>query len=151
MTAARTVSEDQRRRMIADTAYFRAERRGFDGGDPVADWIEAEAEVDARLRAAGSGGASGTLDERLATANESLAALRAKLADVTSTAAEEWRQDVERLSGLRDSLKLRLDEVREYGGHAAEQAQQRAEKIWEEISELLRRFASRRKDSDRAP
>jgi hypothetical protein len=36
--------------MIAETAYRRAERRGFQGGDPVADWLESEKEVDALLR-----------------------------------------------------------------------------------------------------
>jgi hypothetical protein len=39
------VSETVRRQMVAEAAYFRAERRGFSGGDPVADWLEAEAEV----------------------------------------------------------------------------------------------------------
>jgi Protein of unknown function (DUF2934) len=34
-----------RARMIADAAYFRAERRGFQGGDPLADWLEAEAQI----------------------------------------------------------------------------------------------------------
>jgi hypothetical protein len=36
--------------MIAEAAYFRAEARGFEGGDSVRDWLEAEAEVDAILR-----------------------------------------------------------------------------------------------------
>lgn len=36
--------------MIAEAAYFRAERRGFVGGDPQSDWFAAEAEIDERLR-----------------------------------------------------------------------------------------------------
>ena len=36
--------------MIALAAYLRAEARGFEGGNPVEDWLAAEAEVDARLR-----------------------------------------------------------------------------------------------------
>jgi hypothetical protein len=44
---------DERRQRIAEAAYFRAERRGFAGGDPVADWIDAEHEVDAELRDGG--------------------------------------------------------------------------------------------------
>jgi hypothetical protein len=43
-----TVSPEQRRRMIAEAAYYRAQRRGF-RGDPVRDWAEAEAEIDAQL------------------------------------------------------------------------------------------------------
>ncbi|WP_297504430.1 DUF2934 domain-containing protein [Ferrovum sp.] len=39
-----------REEMIAVAAYYRAERRGFNGGDTLADWLEAEAEVDALLQ-----------------------------------------------------------------------------------------------------
>jgi hypothetical protein len=35
--------------MISESAYLRAERRGFQGGDPVADWLESEKEVDRML------------------------------------------------------------------------------------------------------
>jgi hypothetical protein len=40
--------------MIAEAAFLRAERRGF-AGDEVEDWLAAEEEVDALLRA-GNGG-----------------------------------------------------------------------------------------------
>jgi hypothetical protein len=43
------VSADQRHTMIAESAYRRAEARGFQGGDPVQDWLEGEKEVDALL------------------------------------------------------------------------------------------------------
>lgn len=46
-----TVSEDVRRGMIAEAAYLRAERRGFAPGGESEDWIAAEAEVDALLKA----------------------------------------------------------------------------------------------------
>lgn len=36
--------------MIAVAAYYCAERRGFNGGDPVVDWLTAEAEIDAMLK-----------------------------------------------------------------------------------------------------
>lgn len=47
------ISEDVRRGMIAEAAYLRAERRGFTGGHEKEreDWIAAEAEVDALLKA----------------------------------------------------------------------------------------------------
>ena len=38
---------------IADAAYFHAEHRGFKGGDPVADWLAAEDEINAALDKAG--------------------------------------------------------------------------------------------------
>ncbi len=40
---------EERQRMIAEAAYYRAERRGFVAGDPMRDWLEAEAEIDAKL------------------------------------------------------------------------------------------------------
>ena len=40
------VGVDERRRLIAEAAYLRAERRGFVGGTPDQDWLEAELEVD---------------------------------------------------------------------------------------------------------
>jgi hypothetical protein len=45
------VSEDVRRGMIAEGAYLRAERRGFAHGHEAQDWLAAEAEVDALLKA----------------------------------------------------------------------------------------------------
>ena len=48
-TVTRTVSAEQRNAMIAESAYLRAEARGFQGGDPVQDWLDGEKEVDALL------------------------------------------------------------------------------------------------------
>jgi hypothetical protein len=44
------VPAEARRALIAETAYLRAERRGFVPGHEVDDWLAAEAEVDALLR-----------------------------------------------------------------------------------------------------
>lgn len=38
-----------REEMISVAAYFHAEHRGFGGGDALADWLAAEAEIDAML------------------------------------------------------------------------------------------------------
>jgi hypothetical protein len=37
---------EDRYQMISDAAYYRALGRGFDGGDPVEDWLMAEAEIE---------------------------------------------------------------------------------------------------------
>jgi hypothetical protein len=42
--------DEDRLEMIASNAYYRAERRGFLPGYELADWLEAEREVDAMLR-----------------------------------------------------------------------------------------------------
>lgn len=42
-------SDDERLEMIAEAAYYRAERRGFIPGYDLEDWLLAEREVDAQL------------------------------------------------------------------------------------------------------
>jgi hypothetical protein len=44
------VTPEARYALIAQSAYLRAERRGFAPGQEVEDWLAAEAEVDALLR-----------------------------------------------------------------------------------------------------
>jgi len=45
------VRPEERLRLIAEAAYYRAERRGFQGGEEASleDWLEAEAEIDPEL------------------------------------------------------------------------------------------------------
>jgi hypothetical protein len=50
-----TVSVEARRGMIAQAAYLRAKARGFAPGGEVEDWLAAETEVDALLRAGHTG------------------------------------------------------------------------------------------------
>ncbi len=39
-------STEERNLRIAEGAYFRAAQRGFVGGDPMQDWLDAEQEID---------------------------------------------------------------------------------------------------------
>jgi hypothetical protein len=43
------ISAEERRRMIAEAAYFRAMQRGFNGGDTLDDWLAAEREINCLL------------------------------------------------------------------------------------------------------
>jgi hypothetical protein len=43
------VTEEVRHQLIAEAAYFRAQKRGSQAGNDVEDWLAAEQEVDARL------------------------------------------------------------------------------------------------------
>ena len=40
---------EERFRMISDATYYRALRRGFEGCDPVQDWLKAEADEDGTM------------------------------------------------------------------------------------------------------
>ena len=49
-SAARApVSADQRRAMIAEAAYYMAERRGFESGHELEDWLLAESQVESAM------------------------------------------------------------------------------------------------------
>jgi hypothetical protein len=45
---SKTISSEERQKMIEQAAYFRAEKRNFQG-DPNEDWMAAEEEIDAQL------------------------------------------------------------------------------------------------------
>lgn len=45
-TVSRAFSGEDRYRMIAEAAYFRAESRGFAAGNDLDDWLAAEMEID---------------------------------------------------------------------------------------------------------
>jgi Protein of unknown function (DUF2934) len=51
------VTPEARRALIAESAYLRAERRGFAPGHESEDWLAAEAEIDALLRVEHGGSA----------------------------------------------------------------------------------------------
>jgi hypothetical protein len=48
---AQGIDPEERYRMIAEAAYRIAEQRGFQGDMALDDWLQAEAEVDARIAA----------------------------------------------------------------------------------------------------
>ena len=47
--AVASMSAEQLQQMIAEEAYLRAERRGFQDGNPTSDWLAAEEEITRRL------------------------------------------------------------------------------------------------------
>jgi hypothetical protein len=46
------VTPEERARMVAEAAYYLAERRGFEPGHELEDWFAAEARIELELRAA---------------------------------------------------------------------------------------------------
>jgi hypothetical protein len=147
MTIPNKISTEQRKQMIAEAAYFRAERRGFNGGsgDAFSDWVQAEGEVDERLRRIEIEHFIERLEEVLLAANKKLTTLKRKAAGIKAGARTEWQQDVERLTKLRDALRPKLEEIRTQGERAGRQLREQAEKIWDELSEITRHGARQRR------
>lgn len=48
------ITPDERHRMIAEAAYYRALNRSFVGGSPEEDWLQAEQDVNRVLLSAGA-------------------------------------------------------------------------------------------------
>lgn len=44
-----SITAEERWRMVAEAAYFIAEKRGFQGGDSSQDWVQAEQQIAALL------------------------------------------------------------------------------------------------------
>jgi len=145
MSSQHKVTNSQRQQMIAEAAYFRAERRGFNGGDTVRDWCEAEAEIDAQLRELEDGELVERVEEALEAAAKTLAAARRKIARLTSDARGEWERDLDKLVALRDALKPKLAELKDQGERAGRRVREQTDKIGADLSELMRRLEAKSK------
>lgn len=132
------VTNEQRQQMIAEAAYFRAERRGFNGGDAVRDWCEAEAEIEAHLRESDRAQCAARIEEALEMASKKLASVRRKAAGLSAGARAEWLKDVDKLTELRDALKPKLAELKEHGERAGQKLREQAERLRDELADLVR-------------
>jgi hypothetical protein len=48
------VSDEERRQLIAEAAYYHAERRSFEPGHELDDWLTAESEIEMKLSSFGT-------------------------------------------------------------------------------------------------
>ncbi len=143
MTGNLVVTPEERHRMIAETAYFLAQERGFTGGDPVSDWIEAERRVDRHLWSLATARMLERLESGVAAAAQKVGALKRRVSTLAATARTELNADVEKLDALKVSLRGKLDELKERGDEVSQNALQQAEKVWNELSDALQRAAAR--------
>jgi predicted nucleic acid-binding Zn-ribbon protein len=144
MEFLQSTDSDERRQRIAEAAYFRAEKRGFKDGDPIADWIDAEHEVDAELQLREHRRLLEQLESQLATAGKRLGALKKKVSSLTADARKEVEQDVKKLADMRAAFAARLEEIREQGADASHKAKQQAEKLWAEMTASMNRLGARK-------
>ena len=145
MTSPQT-SPEQRRHMIAEAAYFPAEHRGFQGGDPLDDWLQAEAEID-RMAACGEEPARAKLADQLATQlrkyDEEFARVSAKMREVSTAVRTELERDLEWLKPLRTSAEHALGEMRQRAGHATDDLRALSDRVRTELADALERLAKR--------
>lgn len=113
------VSPEDRQRMIAEVAYFRAQARGFKEGDPIDDWLAAELEVSRALPPVKQQKEEQAVYEKLR------AAVQQKLADA--------RESVD-AGTIRDAVEKGADQLRQVGEHAADTINRAVESLEKDIA-----------------
>jgi hypothetical protein len=123
-------SLEERRRMIAQAAYFRAEKRSFKGGDPVEDWIAAEREIDELLGEETSDQKKKELAAYLRMRQEVMRILRSARAPVS---ANTIRQSVEKAS----------KELKGLGEYSSDMVNKATEAVKREMASTVEKLGSK--------
>ncbi len=134
------VSWEERRQMIATAAYFRAERRGFQGGDPAEDWFAAEVEVDRMLQEGGKESKAQfeqRLEAQLAAWDKVLDELGAAAGKAKASARKELERQIEALAARRGALSEQLQQLRSRTAHAWSDVKEGMEKAWDDMRQAI--------------
>lgn len=120
---------EERYKMIAEAAYFLAEKRGFSGGDMAEDWRAAEAQIDQTLREQGRLPALTTeeIEQRVQAAlNTDPAAIAGQVRAITLDALTRGHLDVEALKQVMAAVvagaRAGVAPLGEHGGQPLKEA-----------------------------
>lgn len=148
-----SVSPEERYHMIAEAAYFHAEKRGFVEGDTARDWLEAEAEIDRILQKPvmpGSGplvtakqAFQQKLEAQLREWDTKLDALKAKAYETKDEMRADYEKQLEVLAGKRAAAQTKIQDLRLRTEDAWEDLKGGTEKAWDEMRKALDLIASR--------
>ena len=157
-TTAKTlpVNPEQRYQMIAEAAYFIAEKRGFVGGDIAQDWIDAETEINSLLHQSSAPSEDDKITKRAfqkkleAQLKEWDAILAVLVAKAQGTRAEMQPKifgEIKILSQMRGEAQVTLKKLHQHTEGAWEDLKSGAEKTLKEMREALDRVATRFKQT----
>jgi hypothetical protein len=131
--------------MIEEAAYFRAQQRGFAGGDPMRDWLDAEAEIDSMLaqRSTPRPGPIELFEAQLRAFDTDLQRLKAKAREAGVDLRAQVEREVQRLQPVRTAAEEKLSELRERSSHAVDEVLKRVNAAREEMANTLQRLSER--------
>ena len=144
-----TVTPEQRYQMIAEAAYFHAERRHFLGGDPAQDWQEAEAEIDRILQYQSKTGRSPKqifqqkLEAQLRDLDTVFDELKLQSGLAKAELRAEFEKQLEVLAAKRAAAQAKLGELSRRTESAWEDLKGGTEKAWDDMRQTLNQIASR--------
>jgi rubrerythrin len=124
------VLAEERHRMIAEAAYFRAKRRGFQGGDSVQDWLAAEAEIDKLLEA--------PAQQQEAQELAAYKRMRQELAKILAGVG-----DTVNVETLRQAFDRAAKELKDAGGYATETVSRVSQRIGREVETTASKLGPR--------
>ena len=142
---------EQRHHMIEEAAYYRAQRRGFAGGDPMRDWLEAEAEIDHILheepaKAASGPHKTGPIEQfaaQLQELDEEIGRFASKAWESRAELREQLADELEKLRPLRSAAEEKLGELRVRSGAAWEEVRKGVDKARDDLSSALSALTKR--------
>lgn len=153
--AAMSLTSEERYQKIAETAYLRAEKRGFAPGDPMQDWLVAEQEIDALLKgplarakvslSAAKKEFQKTLEAQLHEWDIKLADLKSKAETVSADIRKDYEKQIEILIEKRGLVEQRVLELRSLTEEVWGELKEGTEKAWDEIHKTLEQIAAKLK------
>ena len=143
------VDPDLRQQMIATAAYYRAERRGFDGGDPSIDWCEAEMEVDQILQGSTTDDKDMAQLEALLTEwDVQFEELKNKIVKAKAQTRTEYQKQLHAIADKRSMITGKLKDLRQHTGEAWSDLKSAIEHAWDEIRQETEHITSRLKHEE---
>jgi ferritin-like metal-binding protein YciE len=121
----------EKHHMIETAAYYRAQKRGFSDDDPVADWYEAEKEIEALLQKA---------DEAKSNRQEHAAyrRMRAEFKNILAGAQDTINADT-----IRQAFERAGREIRELGEYVPETVDRAGKRLKQEIAVAVEKMGPR--------
>ena len=143
-----SITPEQRYQMIAEAAYFRADRQGF-RGNPAQDWLDAEAEIDRILHHPGKAGLSPKqafqqkLEAQLRELDTAFDELKLQASLAKADLRTEFEKQLEVLAAKRTTAQTKLGELSRRTEGAWEDLKGGAEKAWDDMRQTLSQIATR--------
>ncbi len=156
LSEARHSVSQEREKMIAEAAYYRAEWRGFSAGDPQADWLASEAEVDTLLvqRAAEEVAAEKQsllqrLEKRINDWDQKLAALTAATRGARDKLGAELHDQIASLSLKRDEAKKKLAALHDLSAQTWQEVRDHTLVFFDDLHSAIERVTARLSPADK--
>ena len=122
---------EEKHRMIATAAYYRAQKRGFSDGDPVADWLEAEMEIEALLQQSEKGRSS----------RQEHAAYERMRAEFKKFLA--GAQDTINTDTVKQAFERAAKEIKELGEYVPETVDRAGKRLKKEVAAAVEKMGPR--------